>query len=84
MLEIFSRITTFIFDVDGVLTDGTLFVFDTGEQVRRMNIKDGFALQLAVKRYWLADSGGAAAVTQRLNWLGINDVFMQVTDKSTG
>jgi len=84
ILDQFKQITTFVFDVDGVLTDGTLFVFDDGQFVRRMNIKDGFALQLAVKKgYRVAViSGGASdAVIQRLNRLGINDVFMQVTDK---
>lgn len=84
ILDQFRKITTFVFDVDGVLTDGTLFVFDDGQFVRRMNIKDGFALQLAVKKgYRVAIiSGGASdAVTKRLNRLGIPDVFMQVTDK---
>lgn len=84
ILDQFKQITTFVFDVDGVLTDGTLFVFDDGQFVRRMNIKDGFALQLAVKKGYrvVIISGGASdAVTQRLNRLGINDVFMQVTDK---
>jgi 3-deoxy-D-manno-octulosonate 8-phosphate phosphatase (KDO 8-P phosphatase) len=49
-LESFKNITSFVFDVDGVLTDGTILVFDNGEQIRRMNIKDGYALQLAVKK----------------------------------
>jgi 3-deoxy-D-manno-octulosonate 8-phosphate phosphatase (KDO 8-P phosphatase) len=87
MLEVFSRITTFIFDVDGVLTDGTLFVFDNGEQVRRMNIKDGYALQLAVKKgYRVAIFSGSIseAVVIRLKKLGITDVFMNVKDKKSG
>ena len=82
ILDKFKQVTTFVFDVDGVLTDGTLFVFDDGQFVRRMNIKDGFALQLAVKKGYrvVIISGGASeAVTQRLNRLGINDVFMQVS-----
>lgn len=84
ILDQFKHVNTFVFDVDGVLTDGTLFVFDDGQFVRRMNIKDGFALQLAVKKGFRVAviSGGASdAVTQRLNRLGIDDVFMQVTDK---
>lgn len=84
MLDIFSRITTFVFDVDGVLTDGTLFVFDNGEQVRRMNIKDGYALQLAVKKGYrvaIFSGGNSEAVVSRLNKLGITDVFMNVKDK---
>jgi 3-deoxy-D-manno-octulosonate 8-phosphate phosphatase (KDO 8-P phosphatase) len=87
MLEIFSRITTFVFDVDGVLTDGTLFVFDNGEQVRRMSIKDGYALQLAVKKgYRIAvfSGGNSEAVVSRLGKLGITDVFMNVKDKKSG
>jgi 3-deoxy-D-manno-octulosonate 8-phosphate phosphatase (KDO 8-P phosphatase) len=86
ILEQFKRITTFVFDVDGVLTDGTLFIFDNGQFVRRMHIKDGFALQLAVKKGYrvVVISGGASdAVTERLSRLGIKDVFMQVTDKKS-
>lgn len=84
LLDQFKQITTFVFDVDGVLTDGTLFVFDNGQFVRRMNIKDGFALQLAVKKGYrvaVISGGSSDAVTERLNRLGIHDVFMQVTDK---
>jgi 3-deoxy-D-manno-octulosonate 8-phosphate phosphatase (KDO 8-P phosphatase) len=84
MLDIFGRITTLIFDVDGVLTDGTLFVFDNGEQVRRMSIKDGYALQLAVKKgYRVAIFSGSIsqAVVIRLNKLGISDVYMNIKDK---
>lgn len=50
ILEKFSLINTFVFDVDGVLTDGTLLVMPNGLMARRMNIKDGYALQLAVKK----------------------------------
>ena len=85
LLDKFKQITTFVFDVDGVLTDGTLFVFDNGQFVRRMNIKDGFALQLAVKKGYrvaIISGGTSDAVMERLNRLGINDVFMQVTDKN--
>lgn len=86
MLDVFGQITTFIFDVDGVLTDGTLFVFDSGEQARRMNIKDGYALQLAIKKgYRVAIFSGSIseAVVKRLNRLGITDVFMDVKDKKS-
>jgi 3-deoxy-D-manno-octulosonate 8-phosphate phosphatase (KDO 8-P phosphatase) len=84
ILDQFKQVTTFVFDVDGVLTDGTLFVFDDGQFVRRMHIKDGFALQLAVKKGYrvaVISGGTSDAVTQRLSRLGIRDVFMQVTDK---
>lgn len=84
LLDRLQQIKTFVFDVDGVLTDGMLYVFNDGEQVRRMNIKDGFALQLAVKKGYriIVMSGShSEAVTSRLHKLGITDVHMRVTDK---
>ena len=84
LIDQFKQITTFVLDVDGVLTDGTVYVFDDGEQVRRMSIKDGFALQLAVKkgyRILVISGGNSQAVTTRLKKLGITDIFMNVHDK---
>ena len=84
ILPLFRNITTFVFDIDGVLTDGTILLFDNGEQLRRMNIKDGYALQLAVKKGYrvLAISGAdSEAAKLRLNKLGIADVFTKVDDK---
>jgi len=72
-------ITTFIFDVDGVLTDGTVYVTETGEQSRAFNIKDGYALQLAVKcGYNVCAISGSRSKTaiHRLNSLGITDVYL--------
>jgi 3-deoxy-D-manno-octulosonate 8-phosphate phosphatase (KDO 8-P phosphatase) len=86
LLDQFQKITTFIFDVDGVLTDGTIFVFENGEQVRRMSIKDGFALQLAVKkgyRLLIISGSNSPAVISRLRKLGITDIFMEVLDKKS-
>ena len=84
VLKLFKPITTFVFDVDGVLTDGTILVFDNGDQVRQMNIKDGYALRLAIKKgYRIAVISGAngTGVKVRLNKLGINDVFLLVENK---
>ena len=84
LLEKFKSVTTFVFDVDGVLTDGTLIVLPGGVMARRMNVKDGYALQLAVKRGYnvVIISGGASdEVQDRLHKLGISEVFMRVTDK---
>ena len=84
ILEQFKQITTFVFDVDGVLTDGTLFVFDNGQFVRRMHIKDGFALQLAVKKGYkvvIISGSQSEPVTTRLDKLGVKEVYMGVTDK---
>jgi 3-deoxy-D-manno-octulosonate 8-phosphate phosphatase (KDO 8-P phosphatase) len=84
VLEKFKPITTFVFDVDGVLTDGSVLVFDNGEQVRRMSIKDGYSLQLAVKkgyRVLVISGGNSEGVKIRLRQLGIGDVFMGVKNK---
>ena len=45
-----SHITTFAFDVDGVLTDGSIILESSGEMVRTMHTKDGYALQHAIKK----------------------------------
>lgn len=84
VLELFKPIKTFVFDVDGVLTDGTLQLLENGELSRKMNIKDGYALQLAVKKgYHLAviSGGNSSQVKKRLQGLGIQDIFLGVFDK---
>lgn len=84
LLEKFKKIRLFAFDVDGVLTDGTVSLHESGEQVRRMNIKDGFALQLAIRKGYkiIVISGSySEPVIKRLNKLGIDDVVMRVEDK---
>ena len=86
MDDLFKKITTFIFDIDGVLTDGSVLVLENGLQARRMSIKDGFALQLAVKTGYrvLAVSGSSPSpVIDRLNKLGISDVHMSVLNKQS-
>ncbi len=84
MLKGFKQITCFAFDVDGVLTDGTVLLLDDGQQARRMSIRDGYALQLAVKKGYkvLVISGAySEAVKTRLQKLGVVDVFMKVENK---
>ena len=84
ILTDFKKIKAFVLDVDGVLTDGSLLLLDDGQMIRRMNIKDGYALQLAIKKnyYILIVSGGQSeAVILRLQKLGIHEIFMQVIDK---
>ncbi|MGD1845035.1 MAG: KdsC family phosphatase [Salibacteraceae bacterium] len=79
-----ARISTFIFDVDGVLTDGSVTLLPTGDQVRNMNVKDGYALQLAIKlgyRIAIISGGKSEAVRQRLNGLGVQDVHLGASDK---
>ncbi len=85
VLALFKKISTFIFDVDGVLTDGSLLVLQDGLMARRMNIKDGYALQLAVKQgyhVFIISGGNAPEVKERLERLGVKNCFMQVSDKA--
>ncbi|HSU27503.1 MAG TPA: hypothetical protein VLJ68_03920 [Chitinophagaceae bacterium] len=84
ILERFKKIRTFIFDTDGVLTDSSVLVLDGGLQARRMHIKDGFALQMAIKNGYsvVVISGGLSnQVHERLERLGVSDVHMSVMDK---
>jgi 3-deoxy-D-manno-octulosonate 8-phosphate phosphatase (KDO 8-P phosphatase) len=81
-----KNITTFIFDYDGVLTDGSILTLDDGEAYRITSVKDGYALQLAVKKgYRVAVISGARAdcMIHRLNALQIKDVFLGVENKIT-
>jgi 3-deoxy-D-manno-octulosonate 8-phosphate phosphatase (KDO 8-P phosphatase) len=84
VLAEFKKVTTFIFDIDGVLTDSTVLVLENGLQARRMNIKDGLGLQMAMKNGFkvVAISGSySEPVIQRLKKLGIEEVRMSVIDK---
>lgn len=80
----FSQIKGFVLDVDGVLTDGSVVVMENGDQVRIMNIKDGYALQLAVKvGYTVAiiSGGRSVGVKARLAGLGIQHIYMGSGEK---
>ncbi|MFI5218261.1 MAG: KdsC family phosphatase [Bacteroidia bacterium] len=82
--EKLHQIKGFVFDVDGVLTNGSLLITAEGEFLRTMNIKDGYGLQLAVKKGYkvaVISGGHSDGVPKRMNRLGIEDVFMGVEDK---
>lgn len=84
MLASLKKITCFVFDVDGVLTNGEVIVMPDGVLVRKMNIKDGYAMQLAIKKgfkVWVISGGNSSEVEDRLHKLGITEVHMRVKDK---
>lgn len=83
-LQKLKAVTTLIFDVDGVLTTGDIIASESGELLRTFNIKDGYALQLAVKRGFhvcIISGGRGLAMEKRFAGLGIPDVFLGVADK---
>lgn len=83
--ERLRHITTFVFDVDGVLTDGSLLVSTDGQLLRTMNIKDGYALKTAVDkgyRICILSGGSHAGVALRLQALGVRDIFLGEPDKA--
>ncbi len=70
--------------MDGVLTDGNILVDNNNNWLRSMNIRDGYALQLAVKSGFevvVISGSDSSSVHDRLNLLGITEVFMKVNDK---
>ena len=73
------QITTFIFDVDGVLTDGSLHITTDGQLHRTMNTKDGYAMKTALQQGFnlcIISGGTDEGVRSRLNTLGIADVYL--------
>lgn len=85
LLQDLKKISTFFFDIDGVLTNGEVHTSESGELLRTFNIKDGYALQLAVKkgyRICLISGGRGQAIQQRFEALGIPDIFLGVSNKT--
>ncbi|WP_394749274.1 KdsC family phosphatase [Spongiimicrobium salis] len=81
-----NDITTFIFDVDGVFTDGSLLITATGDMLRTMNVKDGYALKTALQKGYhvcIITGGTNEGVQKRLEGLGVKDIYMGAHHKET-
>ncbi|PWJ60125.1 3-deoxy-D-manno-octulosonate 8-phosphate phosphatase (KDO 8-P phosphatase) [Dyadobacter jejuensis] len=77
--ERFKRISTFIFDIDGVMTDGSVLALESGEQARIFNVKDGYGINRAIKmgyRVAILSAQNQVGVRKRLEYLGITDIFI--------
>ena len=82
--QLLPKITTFIFDVDGVLTNGMLTIMPDGELVRHMNVKDGYAMKTALNngyRVCIISGGTNEGVRNRLTALGIEDIYLGAHNK---
>jgi len=77
--EELRKVEAFAFDVDGVLSNQTMPLHPGGEPMRTVNIKDGYALQLAVKKEYpiaIITGGKTNAVKKRFTSLGITDIYL--------
>ena len=82
--EHLNQINTFVFDVDGVLTNGTIQISTKGELLRTMNTKDGYAMKMAQKAGYtvcIISGGKNEGVRKRLRDLGITDIYLGISDK---
>ena len=82
--KLLYSIKAFVFDVDGVFTNGTVLLHPGGEFIRMMNIKDGFAVQHAIKMGYpvaIITGGYSRMVRKRFNYLGIKDIYMKSMNK---
>ena len=82
--EYLEHITTFIFDVDGVLTDGTVTILTDGDMLRKMSLKDGYALKTAIDKGFnicIISGGTNEGVRLRLKGLGITNVYLGAHNK---
>ncbi|KJD36168.1 3-deoxy-D-manno-octulosonate 8-phosphate phosphatase [Tamlana sedimentorum] len=82
--EYLEHITTFIFDVDGVLTNSMVLVTDDGELLRSMNAKDGYAIKTAIKNefnFCIITGGTNQGVKKRLEGLGVEDIYLNAHEK---
>lgn len=83
-LDHFSTIKAFVFDVDGVLTNGQVVLLPDGQQMRQMHSKDGYALQMAIKKGYtvgIITGGKSIQVKERLAALGITDMYLGAMHK---
>jgi len=80
----FAQIKLLALDVDGVLTDGGLYYTETGEELKKFNVKDGLGLKRVMQRgvtVAILSSSEAQATLHRSQRLGISHVFIGVEDK---
>ncbi len=77
-LEKFADIHTFLFDVDGVLTNNEVLILEDGALLRKMNIRDGYAIKQALRsgfRIGIITGGRSEGVRKRLEGLGVTDIY---------
>ena len=84
--EKLNQIKAFVFDVDGVFTDGKIYLEPGGEFVRSVDMKDGYAIHHAIKQGYIIgiiSGGNSEAVRKRFQFLKITDIYMNSKDKKS-
>lgn len=79
-----SRIKALVFDVDGVLSDNTIPMDAEGQPLRTLNVKDGYAIQLAVKmglEVAIITGGRSDIIEKRYAYLGVKHIYMGASVK---
>lgn len=82
--QLLKDINTFVFDFDGVLTNGIVYLLPPKDFIRTMHAKDSFAIQYAVKKGYniaVITGGNSPVVKERMEYLGVKDVYLQASDK---
>lgn len=77
--ELLQNVTTFVFDVDGVFTDSSVLITTEGELLRKMSIRDGYAVKIALQkgyRICIISGGTNEGVRARLKGLGVTDIYL--------
>lgn len=84
VLGLFKNVKTFIFDVDGVMTNSQMLITEKGDLLRSMTVRDGYAIKLAIKKgyeVYIITGGSSKGVESRLRNLGVNHVFSGIQNK---
>ena len=82
--EDIARVEAFVFDVDGVMTDGGIIPTPDGDFIRRYYAKDGYALAYAIREGYkicVISGGRGEMLRRRLEMLGIEDMYLNCMDK---
>ena len=82
--ELMPVISTFIFDVDGVLTDGKVTIYPDGNLLRKVSVKDGYAIKTAIGKGYnvcIISGGNGEALKSKLREVGVTDIYLDVNNK---
>lgn len=82
--QLLHKVKAFAFDVDGVFTNGNIYLHSDGEMLRAMNIKDGYVVHYCAKIDFpiaIISGGNSESVRQRFRNLGITDIYLKSHDK---